>query len=381
MIDRKLAAWQEAGLIDAPTAAAISAHEASHARPLALWAVIGIGALAIGLGVISVVAANWEDVPGTVRLAIHFALMLALGGALAWRGPALERAQPWGFEAALFVLGVLGLGFFGHVGQVYQNSAPLWQPIAIWLLLFAPMILLRGQSWLTALLLAGTLAVACWDYAGSYLSAFELRGNAPFAWIAVVTALPVALAPLGAWMRGRSHRHAFWKRLEQLALVYAVGGASLACLAAGIDEFREGVLSFASQAIRAFVALSAAALVAAARHSRSGEASAAVLAGAGIALVVAVPVSGSGLMGGLLFMALWVGVAAAALHAAWRGVFQLAVALIALRLIVLSFELASDLLTSGFGLILAGLLVLGIAWVAVRVSREFAPPRQADEAA
>jgi len=381
MIDRKLAAWGEAGLIDAQTAAAIRAYEASHARPLALWAVIGIGALAIGLGVISVVAANWEDVPGTVRLAIHLAVMIALGGWLAWRELALERTQPWIFEAGLFVLGALGLAFFGHLGQVYQTSSPLWQPLATWLVLFAPLLLLRGQSWLTALLLTGALVVACWDYAGNYQSMFHPGESAPYVWIAFVTSLPLALAPLGAWMRERSERRAFWKRLEQLALIYAVGGASLACIAAGFGELDDGVLSLASQAIRAGVVLAAAALVAAARRTRSGEASAAVLAGAGVAVFVAALVSGSDLMGGVLFMALWAGIAAAALHAAWRGVFQLAVAVIALRLIVLSFELASDLLTSGFGLILAGMLILGVAWVAVRVSRRFAPPRQPEEAA
>ena len=342
---------------------------------------IGIGALAIGLGVISVVAANWEDVPGTVRLTIHLALMLAMGGLLAWRGPALERAQPWGFEAALFVLAVLGLAFFGHIGQVYQTSSPLWQPLATWLVLFAPLLLLRGQSWLVALLLTGALIVACWDYASSHYGRFDPRDNAPYVRIALVTALPLALAPLAAWMHTRSSRRAFWKRLEQLALAYAAGGASLTCIAAGIDAFGDDGLSFASQSVRALVALAAAALVAMARRTRSGQASAAVLAGAGLASVLAVPVSGSQLMGGLLFMALWVGIAAAALHAGWRGVFQLAVGAVALRLVVLSFELASDLLTSGFGLILAGLLVLSVAWIAMRVSREFAPSRQPEEAA
>ena len=53
--------------------------------------------------------------------------------------------------------------------------------------------------------------------------------------------------------------------------------------------------------------------------------------------------------------------------------FQLSVAVIAVRLIILSFELASDLLLSGFGLILSGLLILVIAWAAYRVSRAFAP--------
>ena len=66
-------------------------------------------------------------------------------------------------------------------------------------------------------------------------------------------------------------------------------------------------------------------------------------------------------------------IAGAALVAGWRGVFQLAVAVVAFRLIVLSFELASDLLLSGFGLVVAGLMILLVAFVAVRISRQFAP--------
>jgi uncharacterized membrane protein len=57
------------GLIDAATRDRLIAHEAAHARPIALWAVFGIGALAIGLGLVSVVAANWEAIPGSCALA------------------------------------------------------------------------------------------------------------------------------------------------------------------------------------------------------------------------------------------------------------------------------------------------------------------------
>ena len=380
MSERKLQAWLAAGLIDADTAGRIRAWEAEHSRPLALWAVIGIGALAIGLGVISVVAANWEDVPGMVRLAIHLAVLLALGGFLAWRGDTLARQQPWGLEAILFVFAMLGMTFFGHIGQVYQTSSPQWQPLAAWLALFAPLLLLRGQSWLTAALLFVVTAYTAWDYA-SGLEPRLLDDRDPdalvTAGIALVTAAPVLLAPLGAWMRGRSTRPAFWKRLEQLALAYAVGGASLIAIAAGLDRFEGGILGIAAQSERGSIALVAAAAIAWSRRDRSGEATGLVMAGAGASCFVAWLVSGSQLGGGILFMALWAGIAAAALHAGWRGVFQLAVAAVAVRLIVLSFELASDLLTSGFGLIFAGLMILGVTFVALRVSRTFAPPKEA----
>lgn len=379
MSERKLRTWQEAGLIDEGTAARIRAWEDEHSRPLALWAVIGVGALAIGLGVISVVAANWEDVPGMVRLAVHLALLIALGGFLGWRGESLERDNPWGLEAALFVLAMLGLAFFGHIAQVYQTSSPLWQPIAAWLALFSPLLLLRGQSWLTAALVFIGLIYATWDYAAT-LDPVLLDGRRTdagiVARIALLTAAPLLLAPFAAWMRGRSAREAFWKRLEQLALVYAVGGASVIAIAAGLDRFEDGIMGLAAQSERGGLALAAAAGIAWARRGKSGEATALVMAGAGLTCFVAFILSDSQLGGGVLFMALWTGIAAAALHAGWRGVFLLAVAAVALRLIVLSFELASDLLTSGFGLILAGMMILAVAFVAVRVSRSFAPPKE-----
>ena len=142
MSERKLRAWQDAGLIDEAAVARILAFEAQHERPLGLWAAIGIGALAIGLGIVSVVAANWEEVPGAVRLSLHLALIAGLGGFIALRGARLAGEHSWWLEAALFVLAVLGMAFFGHLGQVYQTSAPLYVPLTAWLVLF-------GSGWLS----------------------------------------------------------------------------------------------------------------------------------------------------------------------------------------------------------------------------------------
>jgi len=115
-----------------------------------------------------------------------------------------------------------------------------------------------------------------------------------------------------------------------------------------------------------------------ARPSISGRMAGAIIAGSGLVIGLAQFTDDLTVPAAALFMALWVGIAAAALVAGWRGVFQLAVGVIALRLIILSFELAGDLLTSGFGLIASGLLILGVAWGAVRVSKRFAPREEGE---
>ena len=379
MSARKIAEWHDAGLIDAATRDRLVAYEADHARPLLLWAVFGIGALAIGLGLVSVIAANWEDIPGLVRLAVHLALMAGLLALLFFREERLAERSPWAVEALVFVTAALGLTFFGHIGQVYQTSSPLWQPLALWLALFAPLLLLTGRSWPVALAVLGGCVWCVWEYAG-VMTGYDrqAQGLGLLLWLALVTALPVAFAPLAAWMRARSARPDFWRRLEQLALAYAVAGASLATALAAVGAFGDGGLTkeWASMATSGAVAVAAGLLTGLARRDISGQMAGAIIAGAGLVLPLAYAADNLTLPPALLFFTLWVGIAAAALVAQWRGVFQLGVGVLALRLIILSFELAGDLLMSGFGLILAGLMILAVAWGAVRVSKAFAPARE-----
>ena len=376
MSNRKIELWHSEGLIDDATAARLKEYEAEHTRPLALWAVFGIGALAIGLGLVSIVAANWEDIPGQVRLGVHFALILGGCAAMALRAERIADASPWASEALIFIVAVLGLTFFGHLGQVYQTSAPLWEPLALWLVLMGPMLLLYGRGWPTAALLLGGAIYCVWEYSYAVTDLLVRDGeDAPYLRAALVTALPVLFAPVAAWMRARSDRPVFWERLEEIAFTYAVGGASLSCIVASLGGFGENwdVVSASSQFVRAGLALLAGVGVILARRSTSGQMAGLALAGAGVVIGIAYGVDDIDVLAAGLFMALWIGIAAAALIAGWRGVFQLAVAMVAIRLIFLSFELASDLLLSGFGLVVSGLMILGVAFVAVRVSREYAP--------
>ena len=371
---RRLKAWEAAGLVDATTAARIREWESSHASPLAMRAVIGIAALAIGLGLLSVIAANWDAVSGVVRLGVHFALMVALALWL-WR-----QASTGGIaaEAGLFVLGMLGLTFFGHIGQVYQTDSPLWQPLALWLVLFAPLMLLRGTGWLTALLLMVVMIVAAWGFMYWTIGLRPRLGRIDET-VRIVLALtaPVLLAALAAWAQRRSGRQGFWRRLAGLALLYAAGGASIAAIASADGPWRtdeESTRLLWSVLIASGVTLLTALLVRAFRRDPEGRIVANLWLGLAAMPALAYALSGSKTVAALLFMALWAGIAYAALRAGWRGAFQTAVGIIAFRLVLLSFELGGDLLTSGAGLIASGLLILGVAWLALKISRRFAPP-------
>ncbi|UZW57029.1 DUF2157 domain-containing protein [Sphingobium sp. JS3065] len=382
MSERQLRAWQDAGLIDAGIAARIREWEAAHSRPLGLWAIIGLGALTIGLGIVSVVAANWDAIPGETRLAIHFALMIGLAGLL-WRYlPDAAAKNAYFSDGPLFVAAVLGLSFFGHVGQVYQTSSPLWQPLLAWLVIFSPLLLLFGRGWpIAGLWLAGVLGVA-WSHADEYghgwLWGQQMPQPAhPALYWGLIACPPMAVAALAAFMRDRSDRPAFWRLLEQLAIITILIGVSIALIAGGWDGRTHHAVG--SAAIRSLALVGAAAVIWTVRQTRSGQATAGILAVAAVlhfaqALLLGVHEAMRGpWVGALFFLILWSAVAAGALFARWRRLFQGAIALLALRIIILSFELNDDLLGSGAGLILSGAFAMAVAWVTVRISRRYAP--------
>jgi uncharacterized membrane protein len=370
---RKLKVWEAAGLVDAATAARIRDWESTHASPVAMRAVIGIAVLAIGLGLISVVAANWDAVAGVARLGIHFALMVGLAVWL-WRKSGVGGMAA---EGGLFVFGMLGLTFFGHIGQVYQTDSPLWQPLALWLVLFAPAILLRGTGWLNALLLMVVMVTAAWGFM-AWTVGLQPRLDRIDETVRIVLTLasPVLLAGLAAWAHTRSAREVFWRRLGELALVYAVGGASLFAIASADGPWRsdeESTRLLWSVIVTASVTLVTAWLVRTFRRDAEGRIVAGLWLGLAAMPLLAYALSGNKVVAALLFMALWAGIAFAALRAGWRGAFQAAVGIVALRLVLLSFELGGDLLTSGAGLIASGLLILGVAGLALKVSKRYAP--------
>lgn len=380
MSERQLKAWQDAGLIDAYTADRIRVWDAEHRRPWGLVAIIGLGALTIGLGILSFVAANWDAIPGEIRLAVHFALIAGLAAWL-WRYlPDAGHKNDYFNDGLLFVIVVLGLTFFGHIGQVYQSSSPLWQPLLAWLVIFSPLLLLFGRGWPVATLwLAGVFGTA-WSHAGEYGGAWlwhdsERQALSSTLYWGFIACPPMVVAALAAFMRGRTDRPSFWRLLEQLAIGTIIVGLGSLILISGWESHSHIMLG--SIVIHGAALIGAAGVIYAVQRTRSGQATAAILCVAALLHIVQGIVSNLHDLGPwistLLFFLLWGAVAGGALFAGWRRIFQGAIALLALRMVILSFELNDDLLGSGVSLILLGAFAMAMAWVTVRISRRYAP--------
>ncbi|MFI5030062.1 MAG: DUF2157 domain-containing protein [Reyranellales bacterium] len=365
--------WRAAGLIDGDTAARIVAWEAAHRRPVFLWAVAGMGALALSLGIMAIVGANWEDIPAWLKLAVDLGLTAACAVAVfvSWR-----RDWPWLRELAALTLFGLVLSGIALIGQVYQLQSAPWRALALWLALTTPFLALTSTSRLT-----GTIwviaAVTTWFvadealeglfayFSGASASSYQL---ALMGYLAACATIVLAILR-GLWPPAREQAGL----MERLAWAGLIAACTVTVSIGWIDSHRN--IPLPGPIVLATLATLSAAIAVWLGGERDERISLlSLLVGSlviwSLGLAVA-PMGGKSgdLVRALLFIVYWIGIGAAAARASRRGLFGLAFTMVGLRLLILYFEAIGGLTATGLGLIGGGVLCLMLAAVGWRLTR------------
>jgi uncharacterized membrane protein len=362
--------WQEAGLIDSALAQRILAWEATHRRPVVVWGVAGLGVIAVSLGIMAIVGANWEAIPAWLKLATDLALnaACAVGVFVFWR-----REWTWRRELAALLLFGLVLSGIALIGQVYQLQSAPWRALVLWMVLATPFMALTTVS-----RLAGAIwtiaAVTTWFTATDSLQEFaasfwESRYQLPLmGYIAACWMIVIALAR-GLWAPARKQANLMlW--LSFAGLIAAVSlTVAFAWISSSSQTSVSGpILAAAAASVPAAVALWLA------RERAERGAMLVLLAGSLLAWALGLltaPMEGrtGDLVRALLFILYWAGIGVAAASAGRRGLFASAFTLIGLRLLILYFEAIGGLTATGLGLIGGGVLCLLLSALGWRLTR------------
>jgi uncharacterized membrane protein len=355
-LEKHLETWRHAGLISAEQLQQIQHFEASRPRrSWGVWGILGIGVTAVITGIISVIAANWDAIGDYTKLVSYFALQAGLSALL------FRRRNSPGHVRELLITGcaVFVLAGIGLIGQVFHLRSDGWQGLLLWLALVLPLSLLAEGNLLPYLWVG-----AAWATSWIWAESFRHLPEASRWWMAC--AVPVLFAALGLLGSPASALARFRGACRVWGLI---GLCTAGSLLANIT-WKEGLRDRdASIGVAVFWGCSLLGVLAAQRKLSISAATRHWLSA--LFLVTALGCSApllvsswrSDVLGAVFFLAIWSAAAGAAAAAEQRRLFDLATVVIALRFVVIYFEVFGSLAATGFGLIVSGGVIIGIALV------------------
>ncbi|HKI61670.1 MAG TPA: DUF2157 domain-containing protein [Mariprofundaceae bacterium] len=152
---RELPRWVEAGLVAPEKAPGILAHVAAESQRHSLASMFAVlGAVLLGVGVITFFAANWQEMPKIVKLLLLFGGMWAAFATAAW---SLGRASRGWLSESMLLLGVLMFGAnIMLIAQIYHIEAHYPDGVLVWSLgaLLVSWLLASPAAFVAGLMLA-----------------------------------------------------------------------------------------------------------------------------------------------------------------------------------------------------------------------------------
>lgn len=131
--------WTDQGFIDVAQAEQILKFEEN--RPRSSWqqyGIITLGVLVVGMGVVSLISANWHRLGDLVKLTGAFGLL----GAIALFGYRFHaRENHRAYDGAILALNLMVLATIGLIAQIYHSTGRPGEAVLLWCLLTLPAVL------------------------------------------------------------------------------------------------------------------------------------------------------------------------------------------------------------------------------------------------
>lgn len=354
-MEKALNEWVSLGLINQEQATRIQVHESE--KPESSWIMTGfliLGAVILGLGVISLVATNWQNIPDAWKLVADFGLLclMAFGILRSW-----EANKSIQFEALLVMFLLLCLASIGLISQIYHTGGHLYQALLFWCFISLPAMLVARNLFLPFLWTGVFLGSLCFMLIipNGIFSLFHKNYQA------VILALPLFCASLTVVSKFLGGEIATTRAFRSWTIISGL----LGILASEFQGFSSGALQkfflpFLPGYI--FAAFTAGGILISDAYNRIQKG---ILLATLFLYVLAFHLPQIGITSMWVYSAstiLVMGMMAIFMASLQkRGFFHFLLFLMGLRFLVVYFQAFMGLALTGFGLIISGGLVIALA--------------------
>lgn len=142
-LEKKLNLWEKNLLISSEQKQKIIDFEKNHRKPILFSGLLWLGIFVIALGFISMIAANWMYIPGYIKIFADFMLLGAV--TYATYQAYCHKKEVW-LEGGLLALYMLTAASIGLIGQVFQTNGNFASFGFFWCLITFPMLLVSKRK-------------------------------------------------------------------------------------------------------------------------------------------------------------------------------------------------------------------------------------------
>lgn len=121
-----------------------------------LYGFLILGGVVLGVGVISIIAANWEDIPSMLKLAVNFGVLLGIAYAIY---NADAKKKPILFDTLTIIFALLCLASIGLISQIYHTGGHPYQALVFWIIIILPLSILSKYNFMPNLWVVGFLSM------------------------------------------------------------------------------------------------------------------------------------------------------------------------------------------------------------------------------
>lgn len=368
-LEKALKEWQALGFLNPEQARQIQQHEASKSSGWVLSGLLTLGVTVIAIGLISLIAANWQQIPAAIKLAGDFLLLILLGIGIFF---AHKNQRSLLFEILLLAFLLLCLASIGLIAQIYQTGGELYQALMLWSIITVGIVCFSRHLFTPFIWIGGFL-----------IALISMAGDSPLFWsifghntLFILVAIPLFCWSMALLIKRRSSFSNIAKAFE----IWAVISGFYGIVHIELDGSRLAHLSIDTVAYVPGLILATVAIIATWFSRRYRFLQKILLSAAMLIylLLFALPImAASDLVYALITLLILSLMAVFFASLKRRGLFQFFLILVGLRLLILYFQALGGLALTGIGLVIAGILIIamGVLWnkyrtrLAIRIER------------
>lgn len=367
---KHLSEWKDKGLISDDQQNKILRYEEEKIRPdrskwiLYSFLILGICVLATGL--ISLIAANWDTIPPSVKLTGNF-LLLTFTAALTYR--LYQKNNALLFEVLLSFFSLLCLASIGLISQIFHTGGELYQALLIWLIITFPPSLFSKKNFLPHLWsVAAILTYLGWAFSeSSWWYTMDTYFEEDII-LSILLALPFITFFISLIFKKK-------ERLNIYSRIFNIWAAITALITVGATDFYYSDCHsnlFPKLLIPVYFFMILCIILLFVRPGISDKERSIILSMIIITMIIHIPNfiiamikiyeygSFIGAAYSIVMLILFGMVFTITNH---KKLFNMIIFLIGLRFLFIYFQVFGNLATTGIGLIFSGLLIIGISYL------------------